>query len=301
MKLFIVIFITLVLYYCLHFISVTTQDKRVIISNVVNQSPNSNLTYTLVPQKELQEELCSVPLDNQEREAFMAKLFIQAGAKPEQIQKQALEISENPFHNIYLVKKGKTNNVIVVGGHIDHVSVGHGIIDDWSGACLVTNIFQAIKDVPTSHTIVFIGFAGEEKGLLESKAYVRSLTEEAKTHHKAMINLECLGAGESLIWVNGSDKDLVNTAHNIAEKEKLPLFDHILQNVGADSNSFREAKIPAITLDGLPENKFSFIHSANDKCENVNQDFYYNSYRLVVNYLLELDNSLSLNKNEQPK
>jgi Zn-dependent M28 family amino/carboxypeptidase len=238
---------------------------------------------------ELQEELCSVPFDNYERESFMAKLFIQAGAKPEEIQKQAIDVSDKPIHNIYVVKLGSTKDIIVIGGHLDHVSEGQGIIDDWTGACAVTNIYQAIKDIPTVHTIVFIGFASEEKGLLGSQAYVRALKEETKTQHKIMVNLECLGVGETLVWVNGSDKELVDKLHQTAKKENLPLSEHILNGVGADSNSFRAVNIPAITIDGLPMDKFSFIHSSQDKCENVNQKFYYDSYRLAVNYLLELD------------
>lgn len=302
MKLFKFVFIAIVILFGVYYVNAIAQEQKSPATSLNNPSLSPTTPYNLVSKKELQEELCSVPLDNQERESFMAKLFIQAGAKPEQIQKQSLEISENPFHNIYVVKAGKTKDIIVVGGHIDHVAIGQGVIDDWSGACAVTNIFQAIKDIPTSHTIVFIGFATEEKGLLGSRAYVHSLTEEAKALHKAMINLECLGTGESLIWINGSDKELADTVHSVAEKEKLPLSDHVLQGVGADSNSFREAKIPAITLDGLPVDKFSFIHSANDKCENVNPDFYYNSYSLAVSYLLELDKTLSSsNNNEQPK
>lgn len=262
----------------------------------VNLSTTNNLKpYKLASAQELMEELCSVPLDNSEREDFMAKLFVQAGAKETEIQRQAIDISENPIHNIYLVKPGQTKDIIVIGGHLDHVATGQGVIDDWSGVCAVTNIYQAIKDVPTQHTIVFIGFASEERGLLGSKAYVRSLSEKAKAQHKYMVNLECLGVAESLVWVNGSDKELVDLAHSVAQKENLPLENHTLQGVGADSNSFRSVNIPAITIDGLPVNKFSYIHSADDKCENVNQNFYYNSYRLAVNYLLELDKKTTKN------
>ncbi|KAF0240691.1 MAG: hypothetical protein FD167_4119, partial [bacterium] len=54
------------------------------------QSPNSP-QYKLASPTELQEELCIIPFDNHEREVFMAKLFIQAGAKPEDVQKQPID------------------------------------------------------------------------------------------------------------------------------------------------------------------------------------------------------------------
>ncbi|MBI4851090.1 MAG: M28 family peptidase [Acidobacteria bacterium] len=282
---------------CLLYFSIASPQETKQLTN----SPNL-LEYKLASATELQEELCTVPSDNSERELFMAKLFIQAGAKIQEVQKQAIDISDKPANNIYVVKPGKTQNIIVVGGHLDHVNVGQGVIDDWTGACAVTNIYQAIKDISTKHTFVFIGFAGEERGLLGSRAYLRALTKDSLSRHKAMVNLECLGVGESLVWVNGSDKELVDTAHSVAKRENLPLSNHTLNGVGADSNSFREASIPAITIDGLPVDKFSFIHSPQDKCENVNQKFYYDSYRLAVNYLLELDkiDNLLINTNEQP-
>lgn len=278
-------------------IKISTAQNPVQNPTITPSSTDNLKPYKLASIQELMEELCSVPLDNSQREDFMAKLFIQAGAKETDIQRQAIDISENPIHNIYLVKPGQTKDVIVIGAHLDHVAVGQGVIDDWSGVCAVTNIYQAIKDITTQHTIVFIGFTSEERGLLGSKAYVRSLSEKTKEQHKYMINLECLGLSESLIWVNGSDKELVDIAHRVAQKESLPLENHTLQGVGADSNSFRAANIPAITIDGLPTSKFSYIHSENDKCENVNQNFYYNSYRLAVNYLLELD-KITIKNNE---
>ena len=106
-----------------------------------------------------------------------------------------------------------------------------------------------------------------------------------------MVNLECLGAGEAHIWINGSDKELADLLHTVATREQIALHDHVLNAVGADSNSFRAKKVPAITLDGLPVDKFSLIHSAKDVCENVNQTYYYDTYRLAVSYVLELDKS----------
>jgi hypothetical protein len=243
----------------------------------------------LASQEELQSELCSVPNDNRERENAMAKLFLQAGAKKNEIKYQVIDSSLE--RNVYVVKPGRTRNVIVVGGHIDHVEKGQGVIDNWSGTCAVTNIYQAIRHIKTEHTIVFIGFAKEETGLRGSDAYVSRLSSAARARHKAMINLECLGPAETHVWINGSDEELINKLRTVAEREQIALHEHELEDVSADSDSFREKKILAITLDGLPAEKFSLIHSEKDVCENVNQSFYYDSYRLAVSYLLELDRS----------
>lgn len=243
----------------------------------------------LVSQSELAAELCAAPMENRAREEAAARLFIQAGAKESEVRFQPVDSSENAARNVYIVKPGRTADTIVVGGHLDHVAVGQGVIDDWSGVCATTNIYQAIKNVETRHTIVFIGFAGEESGLKGSLAYVESLDAQAKSRHKAMLNLECLGPAESHVWVNGSDQALIDVMRAVAAREKITLHEHLLHGVGADSNSFRAQGIPAVTIDGLPKEKFSLIHSEKDTCESVNQNYYYDSYRLAVSFLLELD------------
>jgi putative aminopeptidase FrvX len=220
----------------------------------------------------------------------MAKLFMQAGARRDQIRYQIVDSSRSK--NVYVVKPGRTRSVIVVGGHIDHVTAGKGIIDNWTAICALTNIYQAIRHIRTNHTIVFIGFAKEEVGLVGSRAYVAQLSAKMRARHRAMFNMECLGVGEAHVWTNGSDEELIRPLHEVASREQIALHDHVLENVGADSNSFRDRDIPAITLDGLPIDQFSLIHSEKDVCENVNLNFYYDSYRLAVSYLLELDRSL---------
>ncbi len=247
----------------------------------------------LTAAQELQKELCSAPINNSEREQAMFDLFIQAGALPDQIHRDPIyPDNANQAYNVYLIKPGRARAVIVVGGHIDHVDVGQGIIDDWTGACAVANIYKAIKNIETNHTIIFIGFAGEEKGLVGSKSFVEHIKPEELPLYRAMINLECLGTAESNIWINGSDKELAEPLHTVATRDQIPLHDHILNGVAADSNSFRNHQIPALTMDGLPEEKFSLIHSAKDQCENVDQKSYYDAYRLAVDYLLELDRSI---------
>ena len=80
------------------------------------------------------DELKSAPKDNVERERKLRELYLQAGAKAEDIALQEVK-SNNPndpaLHNVIVTRKGETDSVIVVGGHLDKVGVGNGIIDDW--------------------------------------------------------------------------------------------------------------------------------------------------------------------------
>ncbi len=253
-------------------------------------------TISLVSDQEIIAELRAAPRDNQERVQKLRELYLQAGAQPDQIRLQevkANETDDKPQHNVIVTKPGTSDSVIVVGGHLDKVADGDGIIDDWSGASLATNLFQTIRPLDTTHTFVFIGFAHEEIGLVGSRAYVDSLSDKEKGKIKAMINLECLGADDPFIWTNGSTDSLEIIARRVAREHNLPLRDHKLFGVGADSIPFDRVGIPNITFDGLAVEHFALIHSDRDTFENINQSSYLNAYRLTSRFLLTLDRTLA--------
>ncbi|RUL87729.1 M28 family metallopeptidase [Tautonia sociabilis] len=247
-----------------------------------------------VPDNELIEELASAPRENPARVARLKALYEQAGAPADAIELQAVpgrREGDPLLHNVIVTKPGATDAVIVVGGHLDKVGVGDGIIDDWSGACMASNLYQAIKDVPTTHTFVFLGFAYEEQGLVGSSLYVDQLGDAGVDRIRAMVNLEVLGAGGPFLWENGSNDALEAIAHRVAEANDLPLEGHVIRGVGADSMPFERAGIPTITFDGLPLDRFELIHSEKDRFENVDQETYVRTYALVLSYLLALDRS----------
>lgn len=70
---------------------------------------------------------------------------------------------------------GESPETIVVGAHFDHISAGSGVVDNWSGASLLPSLVQSLNNAPRHHTFVFIGFAGEEQGLIGSDYYVHHL------------------------------------------------------------------------------------------------------------------------------
>lgn len=243
----------------------------------------------LVSRDELLRELKSAPDANEAREKKLVELYKQAGAPGSDIKLQPLTAGGKQVNNVVVVKKGETDGLIIIGGHLDKVPPGHGIIDDWSGACMASNVFQAFKNVKTRHTLIFIGFAAEELGLFGSAQYAKSMSEQEVKNCTAMVNLECLGPAVAHIWTNGSTDSLEAVLRTVALERKLDLKDHELHDVGADSESFEKRGIPAITIDGLPKEKFPLIHSDQDRYENVNGDNYYNSYKLVVAFVKKLD------------
>lgn len=260
--------------------------------------------WTWVEDQELMDELGSAPAKTVERVERLKELYELAGAKADEIELQEVK---SPFgngetsHNVIVTLAGKSGRTIVVGGHLDKVAPGKGIIDDWSGACLATNLYQTLRPLAEEgklrHSFVFVGFTAEEQGLIGSREFVKSRVQQKKPgdesrEYVAMLNLECLGVADPMIWTNGSTDSLERIAHKVAAEFEIPLSDHEIRGVGADSIPFEDAGVPNLTFDGLPIDKFRFIHSEEDKFENIRQEYYVNSYRLAARFLVALDAEL---------
>lgn len=189
-----------------------------------------------------------------------------------------------------VVKKGKTDRVIVVGGHHDKVAEGMGAIDNGTGSTMVANLYQALHDQPTDATIVFIAFGREEEGLLGSEAYLRSLSDEQKSKIDAMVNLDTLGVNGTFSWRNNSTRALLDRVQEVANAKHRALTEAHLDGGDADSSSFRQAGIPAITIYGASEDViFDIIHTDRDTMAAFNLEHYKNSYLLVLDLIKSLD------------
>ena len=241
----------------------------------------------LPTDEELHERMARSPLTNPEREKTVVDLFKLAGANPADI---VLQDAGRGRHNIMVVKKGRTDRVIVIGGHHDKVSEGAGTIDNWTGATLVTNLYQALHDQETDATIVFIAFAREEEGLLGSQAYLDSLTPAAKSKIDAMVNLDTLGVDGTFSWKNNSTRAMLDRVKKVAAESHRDLTEAYLDGGDADSSSFRQAGIPAITIFGASQDViFDIIHTERDTMAAFNLAHYKNAYLLTLDFLKSLD------------
>lgn len=98
------------------------------------------------------------------------------------------------------------NQTVIVGAHYDHLGLGefgsldpdstgrvhNGADDNASGTAMLIQIAARLEASPPARTVVFIGFSGEELGLLGSSYYVRQPIYPLATTI-AMINLDMVG------------------------------------------------------------------------------------------------------------
>ena len=107
------------------------------------------------------------------------------------------------LNNIVAVKKGTSDEQIIVGAHFD----GDGTGDNGSGVALNLTTAQHLYGVETNYTIVFIFFNAEEIGCYGSTAYANSMSEEEIENTKYMINMDSLVCGDYCNLYGGVQDD----------------------------------------------------------------------------------------------
>jgi hypothetical protein len=263
-----------------------------LICLLAGRTPSEELRFQPVQRELIEERLKQVTFGNEKRSKRLQALFreSQCGGEHFEIQK----VRGSDLGNIICLLPGASDSVIIVGAHFDHANLGHGAVDNWSGAAMLPSLYQSIAREKRKHTYVFIGFTEEERGLIGSEHYARNLTPEQRSKVRAMINLDSLGAGTPVIWLSQGDAWLAGLLKAVADGLKIPLMAVNVDGAGrTDSLSFSQRKIPSLTIHSLRPDNFSVIHSRNDTLSAIKLDEYYETYRLIAAYLVYLDSKLA--------
>ena len=238
-----------------------------------------------VPRPEIEARLRAAPQKNADREAAMEQLFRQSGCPKVTTQ----SIGEGALPNVICTLPGTRKFVFIVSAHFDHVRKGQGVIDNWSGASMLPNLLESLRHEPRRHTFVFIGFSSEEKGLVGSKYYVRHLTPEQAARIHAEVNLDTLALGPTKIWLRHSDRRLTAELYAVARSNHLPLTDFDPGDAEDDSEPFIRRKIPTLMIHSVTNETWHVLHSADDNVHAVKFSDYYDTYRLLADFLATID------------
>jgi len=255
-------------------------------------SASAQIQFRLQTRQIVEGRLKAFSTKNSEREGLIRKWFADSGCQDANLSEQALDRKLPP--NVICVLPGETQQVIVVGAHTDHVdSFGDGVVDNWTGAALLPSLLYSLSAQPRHHTLIFVGFSGEEKGLVGSRYYVDHLTNEQRAHIEGMVNFDSLGLGPTEVWASHADKALLDALASVAMASKLPVTAVNVDNLGtADSESFACYQIPRITLHSVTQQTWSILHSPSDRLTAIKMNDYYDSYKLIAQYLVYLDDAL---------
>jgi hypothetical protein len=181
-----------------------------------------------------------------------------------------LSINRQTVGNVVGVLPGsdpaRASEAIVIGAHYDHVGIGgrnsaapertgeihNGADDNASGTSAI--IEMAREAVRTRErfprTLVFVAFAGEERGLLGSAHYVRNAAFPIR-ETIAMLNLDMVGRSRGSVDVSGLEMSPALEPDLRAAIQAAGRIDVRRQGPGAgrsDDSSFIDRRIPAINF-----------------------------------------------------
>ena len=127
--------------------------------------------------------------------------------------------------NVIAIKPGESTKEIIVGAHMDSVSIGSGADDNASGVGVMLEVAQHLAQVDTPYTIRFVAFGAEEPGLNGSTYYVDQMSQEEIDNTLVMINLDSLAIGDYLYVYGdqGEDGQVRDWALTYAAQNNLPL------------------------------------------------------------------------------
>lgn len=184
------------------------------------------------------------------------------------------------------------DSFILVTAHYDHLGkLGRdvyfpGANDNASGTAMMLLLADSIAKHPLKYTTVFIGFSGEEAGLVGSKYF----TEHPLVplgQIKFMLNLDMNGTGEEGIKVVNGAIDTVTFKRLKTINEQNGILVASVQPRGKAANSdhyfFTEAGVPAFfiyTLGGV-----SFYHDVYDRPETLEMPEFNDLHKLFLLFL----------------
>ena len=201
--------------------------------------------------------------------------------------------------NIIAMIEGKDEKLkeeyVIIGAHLDHVGSQAGLLfpganDNASGSAAVLEIAEAFVKggIEPKRSVIFVLFASEEQGLFGAKHFVNSW-KKGYDKIAAMINLDCVGYGDSIQVGNGkSAPKLWEIANQIDETSFNSMVDRTWNGGGADSTPFYEKDIPCLYF--VTTNSYDHLHLPTDEVGTLNPTLYEKVVRLAHLTALEVAN-----------
>jgi len=206
----------------------------------------------------------------------LARAIKHAGGKPVTVkvdigvERKASVVSGNVIGEI----PGQTDEIILIGGHLDSWDLGTGAIDDGAGVAITTAAAKLVGDLPgkPKRTIRVIMWGAEEVGLFGARAYAEAHKDELALHHAAGES----DFGEGRIW-------RFSTRFGVGALPVAKAVSQALHRIGVgpggndgfggpDVSPLRAAGVPIASLDQNGLDYFDLHHTPDDTLDKINPD-----------------------------
>ncbi|MEH0157532.1 M28 family peptidase [Limibacter armeniacum] len=153
----------------------------------------------------------------------------------------------------YIEGTKQATQYVVFSAHYDHLgSIGKQVYfpggnDNATGVAMLLELSRWYKVNPPEHSVVFMGFAAEEAGLVGSRYYVENPLFDLKDI-RFLINLDLFASGEEgMMAVNGAvfEKEFNLLTDINSEKQYLPVIQKRGKAANSDHYFFTEAGVPS--------------------------------------------------------
>ncbi|MEO1252044.1 MAG: M20/M25/M40 family metallo-hydrolase [Pseudomonadota bacterium] len=184
-----------------------------------------------------------------------------------QVETAAMVSSGNVIGEI----PGKTDELIVVGGHLDSWDLATGAIDDGAGVAITMAAAKLVDELPgrPTRTIRVVLWGAEEVGLLGARAYAEKHKDDLDRHIVA--SESDFGAGVVYQFDTRFSAAALPKAKPMAEAlRRLSISPGTNEAFGGpDVIPLREAGVPVVTLRQSGWDYFDLHHTPDDTLDKI--------------------------------
>ena len=132
-------------------------------------------------------------------------------------------------------RNGRTDNVVMAGGHLDSVPEGPGINDNGTGSAALLEVALQMAKVKPNNAVRFAWWGAEEAGLQGSNYYVNNLSDEELADIALYLNFDMIGSPNYFFGIyDGDDSSGAAAANNVVIPDGSAEIEVVFQKFYAD-------------------------------------------------------------------
>ena len=200
--------------------------------------------------------------------------------------------------------KGKSENVIIISAHYDHVGINNseifnGADDNASGVAVILASAKYFMENKPLNTLLFVAFDAEEMGLQGAYSFLDN-PPIPRELIKLNINLDMVSHNDkSELYAAGTFKSpaIKDIIQNADQNTGISIkFGHDQPDMGkddwtmqSDHGPFAKENIPFLYF-GVEDHKD--YHKPSDDFDNINANFFYSASTAILKSIISLDKNL---------
>ena len=200
--------------------------------------------------------------------------------------------------------KGKSENIIIISAHYDHVGINNseifnGADDNASGVAVILASAKYFMENKPLNTLLFVAFDAEEMGLQGAYSFLDN-PPIPRELIKLNINLDMVSHNDkSELYAAGTFKSpaIKDIIQNADQNTGISIkFGHDQPDMGkddwtmqSDHGSFAKENIPFLYFGVEDHNDY---HKPSDDFDNINANFFYSASTAILKSIISLDKNL---------